>query len=87
MCRFVNDVLHIRKSSSDLFRRLPVEGSHREMIVGTFPDSQLLLKILERVKVMSGIEFFVVFSVASLHLAVVPWSIRLNEFVADTKLF
>ena len=57
------------------------------MIVGTFPDSQLLLKILERVKVMSGIEFFVVFSVTSLHLPIVPWSIRLNEFVADTEFF
>lgn len=57
------------------------------MIVGIFSDSQLLLKILERVNVMRGIEFFVAFSVASLHLSVVPWGIRLNEFVADTKLF
>ena len=57
------------------------------MIVGTLPNSQLLLKILERVKVMRGIEFFIVFTVASLNLSVVSWGIRLNEFVADTKLF
>ena len=35
MCRFVNDVLHIRESEKHLFRRAPVERTHREIVVFT----------------------------------------------------
>ena len=35
---------------------------------------------------MAGIEFFIIFSVAALYFAVVPWSKRLDLFVADIKL-
>ena len=34
-CRFVNDVLHIRESEKHLFRRAPVERTHREIVVFT----------------------------------------------------
>ena len=35
LCRFVNDVLHIRESEKHLFRRAPVERTHREIVVFT----------------------------------------------------
>ena len=35
VCRFVNDVLHIRESEKHLFRRAPVERTHREIVVFT----------------------------------------------------
>ena len=35
ICRFVNDVLHIRESEKHLFRRAPVERTHREIVVFT----------------------------------------------------
>ena len=51
-CRFVNDVLHIGKRGKDLLGRFPVEGSHGEMIVGTLPDSQLFLEVLEGIELV-----------------------------------
>ena len=51
-CRFVNDVLHIGKRGKDLLGRFPVEWSHREMIVGTLPDSQLFLEVLEGIELV-----------------------------------
>lgn len=35
---------------------------------------------------MAGIEGFIVFAMAALDLAVVPWRERLNAFVLNTKL-
>ena len=35
---------------------------------------------------MAGIEGFIVFAMASLDLAVMPWRERLNAFVLNTKL-
>ena len=52
LCRFVNDVLHIGKRGKDLLGRFPVELSHGEMIVGTIPDSQLFLEVLEGIELV-----------------------------------
>lgn len=35
---------------------------------------------------MTGIEFFIIFSVTALYFAVVPWRKRFDLFVADTEL-
>ena len=51
-CRFVNDVLHIGKRGKNLLGRFPIEWSHGEMIVGTLPDSQLFLEVLEGIELV-----------------------------------
>ena len=45
----------------------------------------LLLEVVERKELEVGIEVFIVFAVAALDLAVVPWSERLNAFVLNAK--
>ena len=65
--------------------RGPVERSHGKMIVGTLTNGELIAKILERIKTMGGIEFFVVLPVASLNLAVVSWGKGLGQFVPDPQ--
>ena len=37
-CRFVNDVLHIRERKKDVFGGVPVERSHREIVVLSLSD-------------------------------------------------
>ena len=77
-CRFVNDVLHIRIRKKDVFWGLPVEWSHREVVVLTLSDSELFLKVCEVIELVASIELLVIFSVASFYLTVMPWCVRLN---------
>ena len=80
-------MLHRSELGKDLLGRAPVKWSHREMIVGTLANSQLILKVLERIETMRSVELFVVFSVASLHFSVVPWCVGLDQLVPNTKTF
>lgn len=59
-CRFVNDVLHIRKSEQDVFRRAPIERTHREIVVLTLTNSQFLFEIVKGIEFVGSIEFFIV---------------------------
>ena len=36
---------------------------------------------------MRGIEFLIVFSVAALHFAVMPWHVRANKFMENAHTF
>ena len=81
LCGFVNDVLHFSKRIKHRFRRLPVERSHWEIIILPLPYSELFFKVGKGIKLVGSIEFFVIFAVAALHLAIVSWGKRANQLV------
>ena len=56
------------------------------MIIGTFSDKQLLLKVIERKEPVRSIEFFIVFPVAALDFPIVPWGVWFDQLVSDPKL-
>ena len=85
LCRFVNDVLHIRESGEDLQRRAPGKGSHREVVVLTLSSGQLGFKVLKGKERVGCVEFLIVFPVAALNFSIVPWRIGLNQFMLDPK--
>jgi hypothetical protein len=86
VCRFVNDVLHIRESGKDLQRRAPVQGAHREIIVLPLSHGELLFKISKGIKRVVGIEFLVIFPVAALHLTIVAGCVGTDQLVPDSQL-
>ena len=45
-----------------------------------------MIKVITGIKTVAGIEFVVVFAVASLNLTIVARSIRANELVPDSEL-
>ena len=85
-CWFVNDVLHIGIRKKDVFGRLPVEWSHREVVVLTLSDSQLLFEIFKRIELPHSIELLIILSVTALHLAVVPGRKRPDQLMPDSQL-
>lgn len=56
------------------------------MIIGTFSDRQLLLKVIEGKEAVRSIEFFIVFPVAALDFPVVSRGVWLDQLVSDSKL-
>ena len=68
-----------------LLGRAPVEGTHRETIVLSVPDSKLPLEILEGIKLVRSIEVFIIFPMTPLNFAVVPGGENPDSFVLDTK--
>ena len=48
-------------------------------------DSKLLVKVIKRIKAVTGIKALLVLPVAALHLAVVAGCVRTDELVADTQ--
>ena len=62
-----------------------MRGSHREVVGMTVVDSKLVCEIIQREKGMTGVEVSLVFSVTAFYLAVVAWSIRTNQFMADAE--
>lgn len=70
----------------DSFRRLPVERSHREVVVISLPDSKLILEIGEAIELVAGIEFLVVFSVTAFYFAIVPGRVWPDQLVVDAEL-
>ena len=65
---------------------MPGQGTHRKSVVLTLPDSKLLLEILERKEFVGSIEFLIIFAVTALYLAIVSWSERTDQLVADSQL-
>ena len=70
---------------SKLIRREPAEGSHGQVIGTAVMDSKLFDKVIEGIEGMTGIKFFVIFSVAAFHFAVMPRSKGTNLLVPDAK--
>ena len=85
-CRLVNDVLHIRESRKDSFGGHPVERPHGEIIILPLPDSELPGEVIEGIESMAGVEFFIVFSVAAFHLAIMPRCKGADLLVPDAEL-
>ena len=85
-CRFVNDVLHIRKRKEDLLGRAPVEGTHGEVVVFVLPYRKLFLEVLEGIELVRGVKVFVVLPVAAFDLSVMPWRKDLDELVLYPQL-
>ena len=69
-----------------MFRRLPIEWSHGEVIILTLSDSELLFKVGKTVEFMAGIELLVILPVAAFYLSVMPGCVRFNQLVPDTEL-
>ena len=55
----------------DLFRRAPVERTHREIVICPFSYGELLFEVLKRIEAMQSVELFVVLAVTALHFTVV----------------
>ena len=68
-------------------RREPVKRTHGKVIVFSAVNSELLFKVVKRIKSVSGIKIFVIFSVAALDLAVVPRRVWLDQLVTYPTLF
>lgn len=62
-----------------------MKGPHREGILFAFPEGELLFKVVKRVELVRGVEVFVALTMAALHLAVMPGSIRFDQFVANAE--
>lgn len=56
------------------------------MIIRTFSDRQLLLKVIEGKEAVRSIEFFIVFPVAALDFPIVPRGVRFDQLMSDSKL-
>ena len=84
-CRFVNEVLQKGERVQDLFRRAPVERTHREIVICPFSYGELLFEVLKRIEAMQSVELFVVLAVTALHFTVVPWGIWPYHFVTDAQ--
>ena len=78
VCRFVNDVLHIRIRKKDVFWGLPVEWSHREVVILTLAHSKLFFKVSKAIEFVASIELLVIFPVAAFNLYVMFGCIRLD---------
>ena len=71
---------------SELTWRTPCEGPHGKVIGAAVMDGELLIKIVQRIKTVAGIEAFLVLPVAALHLAVVAGRVGTDELVVYTEL-
>ena len=80
-----NDVLHIRERRKDGHGGHPVERAHGKVVILPLADSKLFDKVIEGIEGMTGINFFVIFSVAAFHFAVMPRSKGTNLLVPDAK--
>ena len=70
---------------SELTWRTPCEGPHGKVIGAAVMDGELLIKIVQRIKTVAGIEVFLVLPVAALHLAVVAGRVGADALVPDPQ--
>ena len=63
-----------------------MERPHRKVVGAAVVDSELIFKVVKRVKAVTGVEAFLILPVAALDLAVVAWSIWTNKLVPDAEL-
>ena len=75
-----------REGVKELSGRTPKERPHRSVVRVGVMDGELSGEILEGEETTGGVEAPLVLSVATFHLAVMPWCVRTNELVADAQL-
>ena len=75
----------IDEGTDEVMRRFPRKRSHRKRIVPSVMNSKLLFEIIERKELVSCIKVFIIFSVRAFNFAVMPGSIRANEFVVNMQ--
>lgn len=63
--------------------RKPTEGPHREVVGAAVMGSTLFAEVIQREEGAAGIEAFLVFPAAALHLAVVSGRVGADELVVD----
>ena len=66
--------------------RKPVEGTHRESMILTLPDSELFFKVSQGEERADRIKAFLLLPVAALHLAIMPGRVRTNQLMLDAQL-
>ena len=64
----------------------PTERPHGKVVGAAVMDSKLFCKVIQGKEGMAGVEAFLVFPVAALHLAVVPGRIGTDQLVADPQI-
>ena len=74
------------KLDSEVIGRKPSKRPHREVVGAAIVDSELLGKVIQRVKAVGGIKAFLVLPVTALHFSVMAWCIRADELMADAQL-
>ena len=79
-------MLHIEKRKKNMFRRVPVEWSHGEVVILSLPGGKLLFEVGKGVKLMAGVELLVVLSVTAFYLAIMSGRVRPNQLVPDAEL-
>ena len=79
-------MLQIWERKKNVFWGLPIERSHRKVVILALSNSKLLLEVCEVVEFMTGIELLVVFPVAAFYLAIVPGCVWLDQFVPNAEL-
>ena len=79
-------MLQIRKRIENVIRRVPVKWPHGEVVVLSLPDRKLLGKILKGKERVADIEFFIILSVTTFYLAVMPERKRFDLFMQDSEL-
>ena len=68
-----------------LERRKPVQGLHGSRVGSTESSGELSVKVVEGEETAVCIEELLILTMGALDLAVVPWSVGTNEFVANAK--
>lgn len=66
---------------------MPIQRAHGEVVVASVVYGGLLFEIFKGMEPMCYIEVFIVFSVRSLHLAVVPRCVGTHELILYSQLF
>ena len=72
--------------NSEHRRRKPVKRSHREAVGAAVVNSELLGKVVQRIKTMAGVKAFLILTMTTLHLAVVSRRVRTNELMSNAQL-
>ena len=60
-----------------------MERTHGKIIIFSVPDSKLLLVVVEGIKLVVGIEVFIVFAVAAFNFSVVSGGVWFDELVLN----
>ena len=63
-----------------------MERAHRNVVGAAVVDLELLVEVFERKERMAVVKAFLVFTVAALHLAVVPGRVGANQLVPYAEL-
>ena len=62
-----------------------MEGPHRNVVGTAVVDLELLVEVFKREERMTTVKSLLVFTVAALHLAVMPGRVGTDQLMADAK--